>query len=68
MTSQDEWLTTADVAEVLKVSEETVRRWIRAGELPVLGVGGRRGGYRIRREDLDAFIDQRFGYVGKDVA
>jgi excisionase family DNA binding protein len=67
-TDGPEWMTTAEVAEYLRVGEETVRRWIRAGDIAVLDLGGRRGGYRIRRADLDAFIAERFGPVGKELA
>jgi excisionase family DNA binding protein len=63
-----EWLTTRDVADEFKVNEETVRRWIRSGELPVLDLGAPRGGYRIKRADLEAFIASRYGPVGKDAA
>ena len=62
------WMTTEQVAEYLQVTPETVRRWIRAGDLAVLDVGGRKGGYRIRSDDLGAFIESRFGVVGKDAA
>jgi len=62
-----EWMTTAEVAEYLRVTDETVRRWIRAGEIAVLDLG-RRGGYRIRRADLDTFVSERFGPVGKELA
>ncbi len=63
-----EWLTVQDVAELFKVNEETVRRWIRGGELAVLDLGGPRAGYRIRRDELDRFIRERYGPVGKDAA
>ena len=63
-----EWLTVEQVADLLQVAQETVRRWIRSGELPVLDLGGSKTGYRIRRSDLDAFIAERYGPVGKDVA
>jgi hypothetical protein len=44
-------------------------RWIRAGELKVLNVGSQvRPDYRIRRPDLDEFINRRYGAVGKDKA
>ena len=62
-----EWLTVPQVAEDLQVNEETVRRWIRAGELPVANLG-RKAGYRIRREDLDEFMAQRYGQMGKAAA
>lgn len=61
---RDEWMTVEEVAELFKVNPETVRRWIRSKELPVLDVGGRKGGYRIRRVDVDAFARRRFGYLG----
>jgi excisionase family DNA binding protein len=40
--SPGQWLTVREVAEELQVTEETVRRWIRAGELEVLELGGPR--------------------------
>lgn len=64
----DVWLTTAEVAERLRVTEDTVRRWVRNGNLPVLNLGGSRAGYRIRESDLDAFIAERYGPLGKDAA
>ena len=62
-----EWLTVAQVAELLQVHEETVRRWIREGHLPVLDLG-KKAGYRVRIADLDAYIAERYGSVGKDAA
>lgn len=62
-----EWRTVAQVAGLFQVHEETVRRWIRDGQLPVLDLG-KKAGYRIRPEDLDAFIAARYGPVGKDAA
>jgi excisionase family DNA binding protein len=55
------WLTVAQVAERLQVSQETVRRWIRDGQLPVLELGGLKAGYRIREDDLAVFIEERYG-------
>lgn len=60
-----EWLTVQQVAARFQVHEETVRRWIRDGELPVLDLGGKRGEYRVKLEDLAAFIDRRYGTMGK---
>jgi excisionase family DNA binding protein len=56
-------MTVDEVADHFRVNPETVRRWIRAGALPVLDLGGPRAGYRIRRADLDAFADARYGVV-----
>jgi len=47
-----------EVAEILRVSAEHVRRLIRKGHLRAFKVG-RRGGYRIREEDLRSYIIKR---------
>ena len=65
--SEHDWLTVAQVAERLQLHEETIRRWIRDGHFPVLDLG-KKAGYRIRPADLDAFIAERYGLVGKDAA
>lgn len=54
------WLTVRDVAESLKVHEETVRRWIRRGDLVALDLGGPRAGYRVRPSDLEKFIESNY--------
>ncbi len=48
-----EWLSVEDIANELKVTVERVRGWIRRKELTAYRVGR---DYRIKREDLDAFI------------
>ena len=50
-----EYLTVAEVADLLKLNSQTVRNWIDRGELPAVRVGSRR--VRVRQSDLDAFID-----------
>jgi excisionase family DNA binding protein len=35
----DEFLTVAEVAEILKLNQQTVRNWISEGSLPALRVG-----------------------------
>ena len=62
-----EWLTVQEVAEDLQIHEETVRRWIRDGALPVADLG-RKAGYRVKRADLDAFLDDRYGRLPKEAA
>lgn len=46
----------SDVADVCRVSEKTVRRWIKAGDLPAAKLGGQ---WRIRNRDLNAFVIDR---------
>jgi excisionase family DNA binding protein len=45
--------TVKEVADRLKVSEATVRGWIRDGELRAIEIGK---GWRIADSDLDAFL------------
>ena len=49
-----EVLTVEEIAEDLRVSEGTVRRWIRQGKLPAFGLGQ----YRIRRADYEKFLEK----------
>lgn len=51
------YLTTLDVATRLGVSLDTVRRWLRSGELKGTPFG--RAGYRIEDADFQAFLHQR---------
>ncbi len=54
----EKMLTVEEVAEELRVHPETVRQWIRNGELIALDISKE---YRILRSDLDAFLAQRRG-------
>jgi len=51
-------LSVKEAAKYACVSEALVRGWLREGGLPHfrLGAKGRRGHYRIAREDLDNFL------------
>lgn len=57
---QDEYyLTVAEVAELLRLNQQTVRNWIDQGSLPALRVGRR---VRIKRSDFDRLLTE--GYSG----
>jgi excisionase family DNA binding protein len=53
---EEEPLTVEEVARQFRVTPETVRTWIRSGELDAVDVGGK---YRIYRADLDDFKERR---------
>lgn len=60
-----ETLSVAEIAEILSVSEESVRRWIREGKLNADKKQGRTG-HTIYLEDLVEFVNQPpHGYVEK---
>jgi excisionase family DNA binding protein len=46
----------AEVAGTMRVSNMTIYRMIKSGELPAIRVGKN---YRIRESDLDRYLDER---------
>ena len=54
----EKMLTVGEIAEELRVHPETVRQWIRDGELIAIDISKE---YRILRSDLDVFLVQRRG-------
>lgn len=59
----ESFLTVAEVAELLRLNQQTVRNWIDAGTLPAVRVGRR---VRIKRSDLDRILEN--GYQGSSAA
>jgi excisionase family DNA binding protein len=55
------YLTVAEVASLLRVSNMTVYRLIEAGDLPAGRVGK---SFRIREVDLDKYLAARFTQAG----
>lgn len=53
-------LTVAEVAGAMRVSNMTVYRLIKGGELPAVRVGKN---YRIREHDLERFLEERSVHV-----
>lgn len=53
----DTLLTRDEVADILRVAPRTVLLWLRQGKLKGVKLPGRNGGWRVRRSDLDEFID-----------
>lgn len=63
MQTTDRLLTVHEVAAIMRVSNMTVYRLIRAGELRAARVGR---GYRIRESEVDAYLD-RGAYLDGEV-
>jgi len=61
----DRLLTVEEVAAHVGVTEETVRRWLRGGELRGLRFS-RKMGWRIREADLRTFLDRRWNVPAED--
>ncbi len=55
------FLTVAEVAALLRVSNMTVYRLINAGELPAVRVGK---SYRLRDDDVDKYLGDRYTEAG----
>lgn len=51
-----EWLSVDDIAKELNIHPDTVRGWIRERKLRATKLGR---DYRIKREDLDKFLEAR---------
>jgi excisionase family DNA binding protein len=49
-----EYLTPEEIAVKLKVHEDTIRRWLRTGELRGIKIGKRQ--WRVRKDDLEAYL------------
>lgn len=60
-TSRPRFLTPAEVAEMLRVSPMTVYRLIKAGEIRAARIGK---SYRLREQDVDAYLQARFHDAG----
>lgn len=58
-----EYLTVNEVADLVRVYPETVRRWLRSGLLP-----GRHAGHkwRVSQADLSAFLDGKGGEIDEE--
>lgn len=68
--SFDEYITVAEAANLFKVSQSTVWRWIDRGEVPAYRIGQK--GIRIRKAELSKLVNparsdtQKGGIMGKE--
>lgn len=61
MSSVGQFLTVAEVAKQLRVSNMTVYRLIKAGQMRAVRVGR---GYRLREDDVRKYLQQRYMDAG----
>jgi excisionase family DNA binding protein len=59
---EESYLTVAEVAETLKLNQQTVRNWIDQGSLPALRVGRR---VRIKRSDFERLLAEGYTAGGE---
>ncbi len=59
--TKSQFLTVAEVAKALRISNMTVYRLISSSQLPAVRVGK---SYRLREEDVDSYLAQRFTEAG----
>jgi len=59
--SRPRFLTVLEVADQLRVSTMTVYRLIKSGELRAVRVGK---SYRLREEDVDAYLSKQYTQAG----
>jgi excisionase family DNA binding protein len=59
--TKSQFLTVAEVARALRISNMTVYRLISSGQLPAVRVGK---SYRLREEDVDRYLAARFTEAG----
>ncbi len=54
--ADDRLLTVGEVAARLRTTPETVRRWLRAGRLQGVRLGGTKLGYRIPASEVERLL------------
>ena len=59
--SRANFLTVGEVADRVRISNMTVYRLIKSGELAAVRVGK---SFRVREEDLDAYLDRQYTQAG----
>lgn len=59
--TKSQFLTVAEVARTLRISNMTVYRLISSGQLAAVRVGK---SYRLREEDVDRYLAERFTEAG----
>jgi len=64
MEQQQEYVTVEQAAQRIGVHEQTVRRWLRSGQMEGTLIT-RQTGYRIRRDEVDRVLSEGLHPMGK---
>jgi excisionase family DNA binding protein len=59
MVVDEQYYTLEEVADRLKVSPRSVKRWVADGKLPVIRLSAQKGSVRVADGDLRIFLDER---------
>jgi excisionase family DNA binding protein len=65
--TEPRFLTLADVAAVLNISDSQTYALVRSGELPAIKIGGR-GQWRVERSQLESYIQRMYDQTKQFVA
>jgi excisionase family DNA binding protein len=65
--TEPRFLTLADVAAVLNISDSQTYALVRSGELPAIKIGGR-GQWRVERAQLESYIQRMYDQTKQFVA
>ncbi|PZS29777.1 MAG: DNA-binding protein [Pseudonocardiales bacterium] len=65
--SADRFLTLADVAEILNISDAQTYALVRSGDLAAIKIGGR-GHWRVERAELESYIERMYDQTRSLVA
>ncbi len=65
--TEPRFLTLADVATILNISDSQTYALVRSGELPAIKIGGR-GQWRVERDQLESYIKRMYDQTRQFVA
>ena len=62
-TMAQELMTVEEVAALLRLDPQTVRKWLREGKLPGFRLGSKQAGWRVRRSEVEQYLEAQRGEV-----